>query len=168
MIQTSLATLALGASLLLVQPAVVPSGVTRWAAPVAGQGVSQRPLLRGSTTDLADLEVRAVTLPALSTFRATGTTAQERLVIVKAGRVAITVGGVRHVVGPGSVAVVLPGDAHEGTNAGGTAATLHTFVYRSKVPPDPARGRDAGGSFVVGWDSVTGRGTAEYFAFQGQ
>src|SRR5690606_40953445 len=68
----------------------------------------------------------------------------EELVIVRDGLLGVTIGGVRTVLGPGSVAVAQPGEAHGFENAGDAPVTYYVFRYRARVPVNTARGRAAG------------------------
>jgi (S)-ureidoglycine aminohydrolase len=142
---------------LVLQAGQVESGARHWSALVVQQreGREVRPVLDGETTDLATVSVNAVTLPPGAPLHRERSHADiEELVIVTEGSVHVDVKGGRHLLGPGSVAVVLPGDAHRVENAGTEPATCLVFTYRSKAPPNPQRGRAAGGSFVVDWNTV--------------
>lgn len=114
------------------------------------------PMSGVSTTDLARLDVHVATIVARHALHQSRFHAdREELVIVTRGRVRVTIGGRAHDVGPGSVAVLLPGDDHRIENAGAETVTCYVFRYRAKAPADSARGHAAGGSFVVDWDTVT-------------
>ena len=68
-------------------------------------------ILVGSTLDLDSLEVRAVTLPA--TARPDSGAAHDSLetfMMVKEGKLWVTLNGVSRALGAGSVALALPGD----------------------------------------------------------
>ena len=57
-------------------------------------------------------------------------------------------------MGPGSVAIALPGEALELSNAGPSDATYYLFTYRARTPVDMERGRNAGGSVLLDWNDV--------------
>jgi (S)-ureidoglycine aminohydrolase len=138
----------------------VASGVYRWQAPAAAGMEAARPVLAGGTTPLAHLEVEAATLaPRTSAHAGEAHDDVEELVIVKTGTLTVTAGGYRQALGPGSVAVIFPGDGHTLENAAAEPATFFVFQYRSRAPVDAARGRKAGGSFLVNWDDVVMRET---------
>ncbi len=142
---------ALWASAATAQVDAVQSGVYRWTDTDA-----TRPILDGVTTPLAHLEIRAVTLaPGQSSPPGPAHDELEALVIVKEGALRVTLEGGQDVLGPGSVAVVLPGDAHGFENAADAPVTYYLFRYRSKAPVDAERGQNAGGSFLVDWNDVT-------------
>jgi (S)-ureidoglycine aminohydrolase len=150
--------LALGWS--SVAAAQVPSGVYRWAEPSIEPGApsASRSILEGSTTDLGTLSVRAVALaPGGGTRDAEGEADLETILIVKRGRLAVTLPGGRTVAGPGSVALIMPGDAYGVANGDTVPVTFYELRYRAKLPRDAERGRDAGGSQVVRWDDLAFR-----------
>ncbi|MBW8768167.1 MAG: cupin [Gemmatimonadetes bacterium] len=72
--------------------------------------------------------------------------------MVKEGKLWVTLNGVSRALGAGSVALALPGDQIIKSNIGGTPATYYLFTYRSKAPMDLNRGKQAGGSFMVDLD----------------
>ena len=144
---------------LLIQLAPLKSGVFRWrdtsAAPSDGR--TERAIVSGSTRDLVSLDVRAVTLaPKRSTDTAVvvGQNDSEVLMIIKDGQLGITIDGKRKLVSSGSVALALPGDEIRVVNEGARPATYYLFTYVSKAPPAVARGKIAGGSFLVDWSEV--------------
>ena len=159
-------TRRLWTALTLVWPAVatgqVPAGVYRWSEPAGapGEKILVRPILEGSTSDLASLRVRAVTLQSGGRVSiGTGAGEVETLVIVKDGRLGVTIPRERRTVGPGSVAVILPDDAYELANADAVPVTYFEFAYRSRAPADAAREQHAGGSFLVDWNDLELRPT---------
>jgi len=147
--------------LLLAWPSLamgqVRSAVYSWRGLDVEPGVSgeMRPILEGSTTVLASLSVRAVTLPIDgSTGAVQGHPDLEVLVIVKEGQLEITVPSARTVLNPRGVAVIMPGDEYRLSNAGSSLVTYYEFAYRSKNPVDSERARAAGGSFTVNLDDL--------------
>lgn len=136
----------------------VASGVYRWQAPAAGMEQA-RPVLDGATTPLSHLTVEAATLAPHRAAHDGPAHDAEELVIVKTGTLTVTAGGQKKALGPGSVAVVFPGNGHTLENAAAEPATFFVFRYRSRAPVDAARGRKAGGSFLVDWDDVVMRET---------
>lgn len=135
------------------QVAPVRAGVYPWAqlrAVDVGRGRVERVILVGSTLDLDSLEVRAVTLPTSAGPDSGSAHEQlETFMMVKEGKFWVTLNGVSRALGPGSVALALPGDRTIVSNIGGTPATYYLFTYRSRAPMDLTRGKQAGGSFMV-------------------
>ena len=147
------------------QIAPLRSGVFRWrdAVPTQRDGRTERAIASGSTRDLASLDIRAVTLApkrATDTAIVVGENASEVLLVVKDGQLGVSVDGKRKLVSSGSVAVVLPGDKILVVNEGAKPATYYQFTYVSKAPPDVARGKIAGGSFLVDWSEVEAKKNA--------
>jgi (S)-ureidoglycine aminohydrolase len=147
------------------QSAPIKAGVFRWRDTLAKQrdGRAERAIVSGSTTDLARLDVRAVTLApkrATDTAIVVGENDSEVLLIIKDGQLGITIDGKRKLVSSGSVALALPGDQIVVLNEGAKPATYYLFTYVSKAPPDVARGKIAGGSFLVDWSDVEAKQNA--------
>ena len=145
------------------QVAPVKAGVYPWAglrAVDVGRGRVERVILVGSTLDLDSLEVRAVTLPATSgADSGSAHDSLETFMMVKEGRLWVTLNGVSRALGAGSVALALPGDRIIAANVGGTPATYYLFTYRSRAPMDLTRGHQAGGSFMVDFSEQTEKPT---------
>jgi (S)-ureidoglycine aminohydrolase len=135
------------------QMSPVKAGVYHWAdvrAIEEGGGRAERLLFAGSTLDLDSLDVRAVTLaPGAAPDSDAAHRDAEMFLMVKEGKFWTTLNGVSQALGPGSVALVLPGDQAVMSNVGSVPATYYLFTYRSRAPMDLVRGRGAGGSFMV-------------------
>jgi (S)-ureidoglycine aminohydrolase len=115
----------------------------------------RRQILKGITTDLRYLEIHATTVePQKSPHASHSHVDSEELVIVKEGTLKVTTNDESRVLGPGSIAIALPGDQHGLENAGDTPVTYYVFRYRSKSPVNVERGRKAGGSFMIDWNDV--------------
>lgn len=138
------------------EPDAVPSKVFEWKAPgrQTAEAGARQPLINGSTLDLERLEVSVETLDAGQSTRGIRYDDLEAMVIVKSGALRIAVGGQAKSMGPGSVAVFLPGDAHDLANAGKEPVSYYLFKYKTKTPMNLARGKKAGGSFMVDWNEV--------------
>ena len=145
------------------QIAPVKAGVFPWAAVRAvdvGHGRVERVILVGSTLDLDSLEVRAVALPATAgPDTCSAQDSLETFMMVKEGKLWVTLNGVSRALGAGSVALALPGDRIVASNIGGTPAGYYRFTYRSRAPMDLNRGKQAGGSFMVNFDEQTEKTT---------
>ena len=138
----------------LAQPLV--SNVYAWdSAPVVKKAsIEQRTLLEGSTTDFRHLKVHATTLPPHQTPHPAHHHDDEELIIIKAGELTVTIEGKTKTLGAGSIALMMPGDEHGFANPGDVPATYYVMQYASREPADPARGKQAGGSFWVDWRDV--------------
>lgn len=115
----------------------------------------RRPILKGSTRDFSDLEIHASTLAVGKAPHPGHKHAdKEELVIVWKGKLKITINDRTKVVGPGSVALVLPGDEHGFENGGDEPVTYYVLVYKSTLPMDLSRGKQAGGSFILDREDI--------------
>jgi (S)-ureidoglycine aminohydrolase len=127
----------------------------------ARAGYTERHILAGTTLDLDSLDIRAITLPANGSWESDGTHDDTELfLMVKESAVWVTINGNSQRLGEGSVAVALPGDRETILNQGSAPATYYLFTYRSRAPMDAARGRAAGGSFMVSFSELAERETA--------
>jgi (S)-ureidoglycine aminohydrolase len=160
-------------ALLLVSSVVVPAraqlapvkaGVFPWASVKGievGRGRVERVILVGSTLDLDSLEIRAVTLPAgAAPDSSAAHDSLESFMMVKEGKLWVTLNGVSRALGAGSIALALPGDRIIKTPMGDTPATYYLFTYRSRAPMDLNRGKQAGGSFMVDFGEQGEKSTA--------
>lgn len=135
----------------------LPPYVYNWdkLTPIKEDTRVRRQILEGSTTSLAMFEAHTSTLEPGQAPHPPHTHAdQEELIIVKEGKVKVTINGVSQLLGPGSIAYAIPGEEHGIENAGKTSATYYVFKYKSKLPMDLARAKQNGGSFMINWDTV--------------
>ena len=139
----------------MVAPSI-PSNVYRWnEAPVTKKAnAEQRTILDGQTTDFRHLRVHATTLPPGQAPHPAHRHDDEELIIIKTGELTVTIEGKTKTLGPGSVALMMPGDEHGFENRGATPATYHVMRYASREPVDRERGHRAGGSFWIDWKEV--------------
>lgn len=134
----------------------IPSNVYRWnEAPVMQTTTGQqRTILDGQTTDFRHLRVHATTLPSRQAPHPAHRHDEEELIIIKEGELTVTIEGRTKTLGPGSVALMMPGDEHGFENKGDTPATYYVMRYDSREPVNRERGRQAGGSFWIDWKEV--------------
>jgi quercetin dioxygenase-like cupin family protein len=88
------------------------------------------------TATLGNFECHVTTLKAGVAPHAPHRHPDEEIVLVKEGRLEVTINGVTSRVGPGSIVFVSSGDLHGWTNAGDTAAVY--YVIRLKTEATPA------------------------------
>jgi (S)-ureidoglycine aminohydrolase len=122
----------------------------------------RKQILDGRTPDLRSLEIHVSTLdPGKAPHPPHSHKDMEELVIVKEGRLKATINGKTTILGPGSIAMALPGDQHGFENAAdprdphASRTTYYVLKFQLANPMDTARGRHAGGSFAVIWDTLT-------------
>ncbi|MFC5408528.1 cupin domain-containing protein [Larkinella bovis] len=134
----------------------IPSGVYSWqkAAVVSKDGYEERTLLEGTTRDFNDFSVRGITLPVNYPVGPSQKLDDEIMLIVKEGELTVTLGEKTKTLGPGSVVLVMPGDAHRFENKSAQPVTYYLMRYASKEVPDLDLTRMAGHSFWIDWKDV--------------
>lgn len=88
------------------------------------------------------------------TLKTTVAVNEEHLLIVKSGTIEISFHDSTYIIPAGSIALLLPGEKYKVNNRGSSVADYYLMKYRSKLPPDPERGKNAGGSFVKDFDKI--------------
>ncbi|GAB2565639.1 cupin domain-containing protein [Spirosoma areae] len=149
-----LSLIILATNLTLAQS--VNSTVYVWAdAPVVKKpATEQRTLLEGTTTDFRHLKIHATTLQPHQAPHPAHKHDDEELIIIKEGKLTVTIKGKTKTLGAGSIALIMPGDEHGFDNKEASPATYYVMRYESKEPGNLERGRKAGGSFWVDWNDV--------------
>ncbi len=122
------------------------SGVWHWSSLTAERTDTgeRRELFAGEGADAAKILVHATTLnPGLAPHAPHTHDDMEEMIVVKEGRLTITVGDQTKEVGPGSVAIALAGDAHGWTNRSDAPVTYYVLRYKSRwgfdADGDPAK-----------------------------
>lgn len=152
-----LIVLVFSGALAVAQKNTVESRVYRWneLKTEKMETRERRQVLDGNTTHLDRLEIHTSTLePGKSPHASHTHTDEEELIIVKEGRLKVTIKDKTETLGPGSIALALPGDEHGFINGGDVPVTYYVIKYKSKVPINVSRGKDAGGSFMIDWTAV--------------
>lgn len=147
----------LGLNLCQAQNDTITSGNYQWkAAKVEKEATrKRRQILDGPSVFMDRFEVHATTLkPGMAPHPPHQHDAEEELIIVKEGQVKVTIGEESKVLGPGSVAFAEIGDMHGFENAGTTDATYYVIKMDTRQPMDAARGREAGGSFMINYNDI--------------
>lgn len=136
----------------------VHSGVYKWADhPVEiGDDRESRKMLEGTSTHLDYLEIHATTqFPGAKPSKAHANEDIEECIIVKEGRMKVTVEDQNVMLGPGGVILLMPRQMHSLQNAGDGNLTYYVMRYRSRKKMDLERGKAAGGSLMLHADSLT-------------
>ncbi len=136
---------------------LAPGSIAAQAASLASDLYRARPdregevrLFEKSTRDLVYLEARIVRLTAGTQEHGARPHGNlEELVVVTEGSLAVTLDSVSRTLNPGDIAVILPGARHRLASAASSPVTFYILGYRSRLPPNPKRGRRAGGSITV-------------------
>jgi (S)-ureidoglycine aminohydrolase len=96
-------------------------------------------IMDGATPYLANLEVHITILdPGKAAHPPHVHDSTEELIIVKEGKLRVTIAGKTKILGSGGVAMAMPGDLHETVNAGNEKATYYLLKY-TKQKPDSAK-----------------------------
>lgn len=147
----SIALTALVAASLALSADSLPSAV--YHAPATAQPgklPSYQPLLKGSTLDLQELDITTITLPAGQASRSQPTGA-EALVIVQAGRLAVTLHDSTKTLGPGGLLLAMASEQPALRNASPEPVRFWQLRFRAAAGADAARGQAAGGAFLRDW-----------------
>ena len=157
-----LAIVLFSTSSLLAQNDSLLSHVYNWNSLVVKNDSSRdrRQVLEGKTHSLAYLEIHTSTLEAGKAPHPPHThTDMEELIIVKEGKLKVTINGVTTILDAGGVALALPGEEHGFENGGKTPATYYVLKFKARAPMNIERGKQAGGSFVIDWNKVVAQPT---------
>ena len=113
-------------------------------------------ILEGGTTSLVHFECHATSIqPGKAPHPPHMHPDEEELIIVKEGKIKVTINGISNILGPGSIAYAIPGEEHGILNTGNVQATYYVFKYKSRLPINIERAKQNGGSFMINWDTVT-------------
>jgi (S)-ureidoglycine aminohydrolase len=117
-------------------------------------------ILSGSTTFFDSFEVMAIRLakkagPSSKDFSSD----QEDLIIVREGILNVTINGQSQLIGPGSIAFIIPGDKVRFEKGSDKAVLYYRLRFKSKLPMDQTRAINGGGSFVIRWPDVISKET---------
>lgn len=133
----------------------IKSDVYSWKnlSPEKKETSERRQILEGVSAAFSNLEIHATTIKPGQAAHPSHKHAEEEMLIVKEGLVKVTIENKSQVLGPGSVAISMPGDEHGAVNAGTTDATYYILKYITDSA-NPKRSLNAGGSFMINWKDV--------------
>jgi len=118
--------------------------------------------LQGRTSNLSMLNVHVSTLAAGKTNHPPRALMdREELILVKDGPLSITINDSSKILGSGSIALIIAGDAQSFTNASDKPVSYYVIGFTAKTPVNINRGRSSGGSFVKDWNELTVKKTAK-------
>lgn len=141
----------------VAQVSLTPSQVYNWSnlEIIKEETRDRRQMIDGSTIDLSSLEIHTSTLePGNAPHPSHTHTDEEELIIVKEGKLRATIKDQTRILGPGSVALAIPGEEHGFFNGGDTRTTYYILKFKSKSPLNTERGKNAGGSFMIDWNDM--------------
>jgi (S)-ureidoglycine aminohydrolase len=140
----------------LAQNDTVVSRVYQWQNLKAEKKESfeTRRIANGAGAVLAYMDWSMITVDPGKSPHALHKHDEEELLIIINGELKVTIKDSSKVLGPGSVALFIPGDEHMFLNTGTTKTSFYVLKYKSKAAVDIERAKKAGGSFVVDWNSI--------------
>jgi len=125
---------------------------------ITNHGVTKRQLLHGATRDLSQLDIRSMTLDTGVIIAAYDAEADE-LIIVKEGKLDVSVGETGKLLGPGGVALFAAGERYSLENGDRVPVIYYSLRFRSRGTRDQHR---AGPPFLMDWTEMvmkpTGKG----------
>jgi len=132
----------------------VISGVYKWddSKVEKSDNIEKRQILEGRTTDDENLNIYALTIKPGNSFKEKSD--DETLLIIKKGKVKVSLRNDNKILSPGSTVLIMSGDSYEIENIGDSYATFYVFLYKSKYPVDIKRGIETGGSFITDWNDL--------------
>jgi (S)-ureidoglycine aminohydrolase len=135
----------------------VETGVYTWNDVVVGTAdKASVKILEGSSSHLDYLEIHAtMQRPGAKPNPAHANEDIEECIIVKEGRMKVTIGERQVILGPEGVILLMPREMHSIQNAGDRDLTYYVMRYRSKKAMDIVRGVASGGSLMLNADSLT-------------
>ncbi len=143
--------------LVFAQKDSIPSGVYSWKEPdqKVSKNILSAVLLEGQAKDMEYLQMSAnILLPAKQKTRFQVPENEEHLLLIKSGRLTITLKDSSWSIGGGSIALLMPGEKYTLQSLNKEACSYYTMNYRSKLPADAARGKAAGGSLVKDFSKI--------------
>ena len=138
--------LALGLQVCLGQ-GTLKSGVSKWSP-------ANHTALTGSTTFFDVFEMTVVTLKAGKKQNRVVPPDYEEAIILKEGKLEITVNGETQTLGPGSTAFFIPRENYTYSSIESEPVVFFELKFKSNKTADEPRAKTNGGSFVVDWNSI--------------
>ncbi|MBM1105684.1 cupin domain-containing protein [Aurantibacter crassamenti] len=136
----------------------VRSGVYKWKDyPVKYGNLSEsRSIMEGTSPHFEYLEMHATTkFPGAEPSTAHANAEYEECIIVKEGKMKVTIEGKSTILEAGGVILLMPQQMHSLANVGDTNLTYTVMKYKSKKKMNIERGVAAGGSLTINKDSLT-------------
>ena len=122
----------------------------------------KRPVLKGYTNVLSYFDIHVTTLKSgkISPDNFPGSK-EEKLIIIKEGRLEQSLNGETKVLGQGSVTLVMPGDKLEIKNAGNTTASYYLLSWKVDKPINNELGINGDGSKFYDYNQIEFRKTTK-------
>ncbi len=150
--------------LVFAQKDSIPSGVYSWKEPnqKISKNILSAVLLEGQAKVMEYFQMSAnKLLPVKQKTRFQVPENEEHLLLIKSGTVAINLKDSTWQIGPGSIALLMPGEKYTLQSLNKEPCSFYAMKYRSKLPADAARGKAAGGSLVKDFSKIEFRSHAK-------
>lgn len=118
------------------------------------ENMEQRPLVEGSSVAFKHIKIHATTVYPHQSPHPSHKHDEEEMIIVKEGELTVMIEGKTQTLGAGSVALMMSGEEHGFENKSNSNVTYYVMRYESREPKNLARGKQAGGSFMIDWKDV--------------
>jgi len=111
-------------------------------------------IANGPTATLANIEMKVVELdPGKQPHGLLAHFDSEELIIVKEGNLKIITKTSSNIIGPGGVALIMPGDEHTFESTSKVLTVYYSIRFKPTTSLDIARGKQAGGTFSGDWEN---------------
>jgi len=111
-------------------------------------------IANGPTATLANLEMKVVELdPGKQPHAPLAHFDCEELIIVKEGNLKVITNTSTNIIGPGGVALIMPGDVHTFESSSKVLTTYYSLRFKPTTALDIARGKQTGGTFSGDWEN---------------
>lgn len=115
----------------------------------------KKPILSGEALDFKPFSVHYTTINPSSKSHEAHKHVSEELIIVKEGKIVLTIEGVENHLKKGDVAIIKPNDLHEIKNIGDKKATYLVMIYANRNNENkPIAKPEIIESHIVHWDST--------------
>jgi len=136
----------------------VKPGVYKWVEyePIQGDLRESRTFFETSSDHFEYLRIHATTqFPGAAPSTAHANAEHEECIIVKEGKMKVTIEGKSTILGPAGVILLMPQQMHSLQNIGDTNLTYYVMKYKSRKKMNIQRGQASGGSLMLNADSLT-------------
>jgi (S)-ureidoglycine aminohydrolase len=138
------------------QPVAITSKLFAWKDLIVQKDSSSyyMKMANGPTATLANLEMRVVELdPGKQPHAPLAHFDAEELIIVKEGNLKIITKSSSNIIGPGGVALIMPGDEHTFESTSKVLTAYYSIRFKPTTGLNIERGKQAGGTFSGDWEN---------------
>jgi len=132
----------------------IAHGLYKWKQPASLNRISSVILFEGKTHDFEWMQMKANAFTSPKEIKQKVAADEELLLIVKTGILKFRLKDSLHILVPGSVVLLMPGEAFSINSYNKSPCSFYTMRYRSKLPVNKLRADTTGGSLVIDWNNV--------------